>query len=276
MSAGKARRVCKPSVAMEREQLRTTFEQVPELYDRARPTYPAELFDDLADLAALGEGARVLEVGCGTGQATLPLARRGYSILCVELGAGLAAAAERKLRGFANVEIVHANFETWEPSRAGFDAIVAFTAFHWVDPELRYPKAARLLRDRGSLAVAGSLHVQRPGGDTFWAEVQEDYDAVVPSPDNRPPPLPDEIDDLREEIEASGHFEYVGERRYVWDTEYDADEYISLLDTYSGHRSLDDERRRALYDRIRRRIDARPGRRVTKTYITMLNVARKI
>jgi SAM-dependent methyltransferase len=252
------------------------FEQVPEVYQRARPSYPIELFDELADLAGLGGRSRVLEVGCGTGQATVPLARRGYSILCVELGEGLAAAARRNLAAFSNVEVVHANFETWEPSRADFDAIVAFTAFHWVDPELRYRKAARLLRDRGSLAVAGSLHVQRPGGDTFWAEVQEDYDAVVPSPENRPPPLPDEIDDLREEIEASGHFEYVAARRYVWDTEYDVDEYISLLDTYSGHRSLDDERRRALYDRIRRRIEARPGRRVTKTYITLLNVARKI
>jgi SAM-dependent methyltransferase len=260
---------------MEREQLRTMFEQVPELYQRARPSYPAELFDDLADLAGLSEGSRVLEIGCGTGQATLSLARRGYSVLCVELGAGLAAAARRNLEPFPNVEVVHANFESREPERADFDAIVAFTAFHWVDPELRYEKAARLLREGGSLVVAGSLHVQRPGGDSFWTDVQEDYDAVVPSPENRPPPLPDEIDDLREEIEGSGRFEYVAARRYVWDQPYSVDEYISLLNTYSGHRALDDERRTQLYDRIRRRIEARPDRRVVKTYITMLNVARR-
>jgi SAM-dependent methyltransferase len=260
---------------MEREQLRTMFEEVPELYQRARPSYPAELFDDLADLAGLSEGSRVLEIGCGTGQATLSLARRGYSVLCVELGAGLAAAARRNLEPFPNVEVVHANFESWEPERADFDAIVAFTAFHWVDPELRYEKAARLLREGGSLVVAGSLHVQRPGGDSFWTDVQEDYDAVVPSPENRPPPFPDEIDDLREEIERSGRFEYVAARRYVWDQPYSVDEYISLLNTYSGHRALDDERRTQLYDRIRRRIEARPDRRVVKTYITMLNVARR-
>jgi SAM-dependent methyltransferase len=260
---------------VEREQLRTMFEQVPEIYQRARPSYPSELFDDLAELARLGGRARVLEVGCGTGQATVPLARRGYSILCVELGEGLAVAARRNLAAFSNVEVVHANFETWEPERGDFDAIVAFTAFHWIDPELRYEKAARLLRDGGSLVVAGSLHVRRPGGDTFWEDVQEDYDAVVPSPDNRPPPFPDEIDDLREEIEASGRFEYVASRRYVWDQPYTADEYIALLDTYSGHRALEDERRTELYDRIRRRIEARPDRRVVKTYITMLNVARK-
>src|SRR4051812_4997557 len=99
---------------MEREQLRTTFEQVPELYDRARPAYPEELFDDLGALAGLREGARLLEIGCGTGQATLPLARRGYSVVCVELGAGLAAVAQRKLAQFPQVEVVNANFEAWE------------------------------------------------------------------------------------------------------------------------------------------------------------------
>jgi SAM-dependent methyltransferase len=260
---------------MERERLRQTFEEAPELYERARPTYPDQLFDDLAALAGLGDGARVLEIGCGTGQATLPLARRGYSILCVELGEGLAAAAGRNLAPFPNVDVVHGNFETWEPERAGFDAIVAFTAFHWVDPELRYEKSARLLRESGPLALVGTLHVQRPGGDTFWDEVQEDYDAVVPSDDNRPPPLPEEIDDLRAEIEGSGRFEHVGVRRYVWDLAYSADEYISLLDTYSGHRALDDRRRTRLYDRIRRRVEARPGGSVTKTYLTILNVARK-
>jgi SAM-dependent methyltransferase len=260
---------------MERERLRTMFEEVPEQYQRARPGYPDELFDDLAELAGLGEGSRVLEVGCGTGQGTLPLARCGCSIVCVELGEGLAAAARRNLAGFPQVEVVQANFETWEPAHGGFDAVVAFTAFHWVDPELRYEKAARLLREDGALAIAGSLHVRRPGGDTFWAEVQEDYDAIVPSPDNEPPPFPEEIESLRDEIEASGRFDYVAWRTYLWDHEYTADEYISLLDTYSGHRALDDRRRAALYDRIRRRIEARPGGRVVKTYITMLNVARK-
>jgi SAM-dependent methyltransferase len=260
---------------MEREQLRTMFEQVPELYDRARPTYPEELFDDLEALTGLRAGARLLEIGCGTGQATLTLARRGFAVVCVELGAGLAAMAGRKLAPFGDVEVVNANFEAWEPERAGFDAVVAFTALHWVDPELRYAKPARLLRPGGSLGVGGTLHVQRPGGDSFWVEVQEDYDAVAPREDNEPPPPPDAIESLRDEIEAAGFFEYVAWRTYLWDQPYTTDEYLALLDTYSGHRALDDKRRQELYRRIRRRIEARPDGRVTKTYLTMLNVARK-
>jgi len=56
---------------MDGIQLRETFDTVAALYDRARPRYPSALFDDLADLAGIGSGARVLEIGPGTGQATL-------------------------------------------------------------------------------------------------------------------------------------------------------------------------------------------------------------
>jgi SAM-dependent methyltransferase len=260
---------------MDREQLRTTFEQVPELYDRARPGYPDELFDDLASLTGLRPGARLLEIGCGTGQATLPLARRGYSVVCVELGAGLAALARRRLAPFPGVEVVNAGFESWEPELGGFDAVVAFTALHWIDPEQRYRKPARLLREGGHLAVGGTLHVRRQEGDSFWVDVQQDYDAVAPSEDNEAPPSPEAVASLRDEIESDELFEYVAWRRYLWDQAYTAEEYIALLNTYSGHRALDVGRREDLYGRIRRRIEARHGGRITKTYLTMLNVARR-
>jgi len=81
-------------------------------------------------------------------------------LVCVELGERLAALARQKLAGFPNVEIVTAPFELWEPSAGGgFDAVVAFTAFHWIVPDARYAKTARLLRDGG--ALAGILNVAR-------------------------------------------------------------------------------------------------------------------
>ena len=144
-----------------RELLRTTFEQVPELYDRARPNYPRQIFDDLAALAQLPAQARLVEIGCGTGQATLPLAERGYAITCVELGERLAATAQRRLAAFPSVSVVNANFETWQPERPGFDAVVAFSAFHWLAPDLRYTKTADLLREHGKLGFVSTAHVLR-------------------------------------------------------------------------------------------------------------------
>jgi SAM-dependent methyltransferase len=258
-------------------ELRTMFEQAPDLYDRARPVYPGELFDDLAELAGLSRDARVCEVGCGTGQASVPLAERGYRLTCVELGTQLAAVAARKLARFPDAEVVNADFETWRPDSAGYDAVVAFTAFHWIDPAVRYTKPASLLRPGGALAVVATHHVLPPDGDPFFVSVQEDYEAVVPDDPQTaegPPRPPDAAAGLDDEILASGLFRNVGERRYIWYTTYTADEYIDVLNTYSGHRALDMERRSDLFDRIRRRIAARPDGRVRKTYLALLNVAR--
>jgi SAM-dependent methyltransferase len=260
----------------DRRRLRATFEEVPELYERARPGYPAELFDEVVAYARLRAGARVLEIGCGTGQATVPLAERGLEVVCVELGEGLAAVARRRLAGFANVEVVHSTFEEWEPPTASFDAVVAFTAFHWIDPEARYEKSARVLRRGGTLAVVETKHVLPEGGEAFWVAVQEDYDAVVPSEDNRPPGRPDEVGDLHTEMEASGAFGDVVVRRYLTDVTYSAQEYLAVLDTYSGHRSMEPDARERLYELIRRRIEARPEPTVTKTYLFTLNLARKL
>lgn len=168
---------------------------------------------------------------------------------------------------------MNARFETWEPTSTSFDAVVAFTAFHWIDPEVRFEKSAGVLRAGGALAVTETQHVLPEGGDRFWVDVQEDYDAVVPSDENRPPPRPDEVGDLSGAIEASGGFRDTVVRRYLWDVPYTADEYIAVLDTYSGHRSLEEQTRSRLYDRIRRRIEAQPAPKVMKTYLATLNVA---
>src|SRR3989337_4360405 len=96
----------------DRERLRGAFDGAPALYDRARLSYPEQPFDDLIQLAGLQPGASLLEIGCGTGRATLPLARRGFRVTCVELGENLAAVARRNLADFTHVTVVTSPFAT--------------------------------------------------------------------------------------------------------------------------------------------------------------------
>jgi ubiquinone/menaquinone biosynthesis C-methylase UbiE len=255
--------------------LRETFETVAERYDAARPSYPDALVDDLVAVAEIPPGGRILEIGPGTGKASLALASRGLELLGVELGEQLAAVARRNLAPFPRAEIVVADFERWEPERADFDAVTAFTAFHWIAPEVRYAKPARLLRRGGALAVVQTAHVTPAGSEPFFSEVQEDYDAVVPREDNRPPPPPEETRDLREEIAASGLFEEAVVRQHLWQIEYTADDYIAVLGTYSANLALAPEQREELFARIRARIGATSSGSITKTYLGTLNVARK-
>ncbi|HEY6423501.1 MAG TPA: class I SAM-dependent methyltransferase [Pseudonocardiaceae bacterium] len=158
--------------AADREHLRTTFDSTAELYQQARPEYPEHLYDLLVETVGIKPGARLLEIGCATGKATISLARRGFRITCVEIGAELAATARRELTEFPHVEVIHSAFETWAPGPADrFDLVFAATAWHWLDPGSRYQRAWELLRSGGHLAFWSATHVFPDSGDPFFAEL---------------------------------------------------------------------------------------------------------
>jgi SAM-dependent methyltransferase len=261
----------------DRHRLRTTFDDSPEIYDRSRPVAPPQVFDDLVVLARLAPGARLLEIGCGTGQATVPLAERGFAIVGVELGANLADFARRRLAPFPRVRIVTSSFEQWDPAGERFGGVVSSNAFHWIDPEVRYAKSAAVLEDGGALTVLEMRFATPDDADPTWVELQEDYDAVVgPAARNDRPPHPDAVKDRAEEYVVSGHFRDVSVRRYQWSMSFGADEYLALLSTSSWHKRLDEDVRLALFERIHRRIQAQPDGQVTPTLLALLHVAERV
>ena len=256
-----------------RESLRETFETAAGRYDAARPEYPPALIDDVVSLAALEPGARLLEICCATGMATRPFLERRFTVTCVELGAQLAECARANLAGFP-VTIDVAPFESWQGEPGSFDLVFAATAWHWLDPSNRYEKAHGLLRRGGSLAFWSAEHAFPEGFDPFFTELQEVYDEIGESHEGEWPPAPPErIADDSAEIEASGLFEDVRVRRYVWMCSYTADEYVALLDTFSGHIAMGDAKREHLYAEVRRRLAARPDGRVLRHWSAILHVA---
>ncbi|SHL37781.1 class I SAM-dependent methyltransferase [Streptomyces yunnanensis] len=260
-----------------RVPLSRTFDEDAELYDRARPGYPSELFDDLAELAGIGRGCRLLEVGAGTGKATVPLAERGCRITAVELGEAMAAVARRNLAGFGAVEVITSDFESWPLPKEPFDAVVSATAFHWIDPAVRLAKAADALRPGGALAVIATHHVAG-GSEEFFVEVQDCYEHFDPAtPPGLRLPAADDVDtsDYTDEVADSGRFGPVVSRRYAWDLTYTTVEYLEVLRTYSGHRALPPAAREGLLGCIAALIDTRYGGRVTKRYLTELRVSRR-
>ncbi|WNI15314.1 class I SAM-dependent methyltransferase [Actinacidiphila sp. ITFR-21] len=263
--------------ASRRERLGRTFDEDAELYDRARPGYPPRLYDDLAELAGARPGSRVLEVGCGTGQATVPLADRGCRITAVEAGPHMAAVARRKLADFPAVEVVTAAFEDWPLPAEPFDTVLAATAFHWIDPAVRASKAADALRPGGALAVVRTQHV-RGGTEEFFIEVQRCYERFDPeTPPGLRPPAADDVSnaDHAEEVARSGRFGPTVFRRYERDLTYTTPEYLDLLRTYSGHRALPEAARRGLLAAIADLIDGRHDGRVTRRYLIELGVSHR-
>ncbi len=136
---------------------------------------PWGLFDDVVSLSGIPPGGRVLEIGCGTGQATLPFARRGFRILCVELGDNLAAVARRNLASYPRAEVLTADFEDVPLPEGAFDLAISATAFHWLDPAVAYPKVARALRPEGALAPFWNEHIFSDASGGFFEATQEVY-----------------------------------------------------------------------------------------------------
>ena len=248
---------------MPREQ-RTVFGEVADLYDRVRPTYPEALVDDVLALAD-SPVSRLLEVGPGTGKATVLFAQRGLEILALEPSAEMAAVATRNLLGFPRVSIELSTFEDWAPPSPAsglFDLLISAQAWHWVTPGLRTVKAHQALRPSGGLAVFWNR--PRWVDQDLRAALEAVYRARVPELDARRPGYPglsqSEVDeDAADEMASSGLFGSVIQRFYPSHREYTVEEYVQLLQTQSDHRMLPPDRRDHLLQGVADVIQAAGG-----------------
>jgi SAM-dependent methyltransferase len=256
-----------------RHSLRAVFDRAAEDYQRTRPVCPPRLFDDLIDLAGLEAGDRVIEIGCGTGQATVPLAERGLAVTAVELGAELAAIARRRLTGFPATEVVTCSFEDWQPQGAPFDAAVAVNSLHWIDPQLRYSKPYELLRSGSAMAVAGCQWARPADAGRFWTDVQEDYRAV--GFEGSPPPPPEKIGAQHFPPETGSLFEEVASLLYPFQVLYQAEDYLTNLATQSGTQALGEGRSAEFLARVRHRLESLGWPQLTATFVGYLTVGRR-
>ncbi|MFK0163610.1 methyltransferase domain-containing protein [Rhizobium sp. NPDC090279] len=252
---------------------RFTFDGVANLYDDARPTYPDALFDDVIAFAGLEDQDQILEIGCGTGQATQGFARRGLSILALDPGEELIAVARKGLEEFPNVRFVQTTFEAFPGEAANFKLIAAAQSFHWVSPDLRFAKTAAQLTPAGTLAVFGN--VPMPSEPPFAEEFADIYARHAPQLSGPPAEawyLPG--GPFVEFLRQSEHFEAQAQRCYRWSRTHTEQSYTDLLRTLSSYRLLPTEERETLLSAIADAITAQGGEFELR-YETHLYLARR-
>jgi SAM-dependent methyltransferase len=253
------------------ELRRQSFNQVAKLYDEIRPGYPDALIQDVVKLSGLPADGRILEIGCGTGQATLPFARRGYDILGLELGDRLAARAARNCRECPKVRILHTAFEDWPAEPRSFNLVMSATAFHWITPEFGYPRTAEVLKRDGSLALFWNFQ-PRPEND-FFRELQAVYRREVPEL-AQDKSFEQRIEERAKQFDASRLFQPATVRRYPWQSRLTTDQYIKALSTQSNHIILEPAVRKRLFTAIRELIE-RLGGTVAIPMLSVLFIGRK-
>jgi len=249
----------------ERVSRRDAFLADATTYRAARPDYPEELLKQAVDLAGLEPGHRLLEVGCGTGQATAWFAKHGFDVLAIDRSAAMVDIAKAALAAQPNVEVRAGDFEGGVPS-APFRGLIAATSFHWLDPDSRVDRCASALLPGGGLILLWHTHPQPFTG--YFERVQPIYRRYLR--EWTPPPSPGmtaaDLSAVVREIEKSGRFRDVARRAVDWEQTYSRDEYFQLLATYSDHRLLDTATRSGLLSDLAELIDGEFGGEVVKPY----------
>lgn len=229
---------------------RIAFEEVAELFDEIRPGYPDELVNDVLTLSGIPPEGRILEIGCGPGNATRPYARRGYHITAIELGERLAALAIQNLIQFPHVCVINSAFEDWPLEEKAFDLAISAEAMHWIPPEVGYPKVAAALNDQGSAAFYWNAAVD-PQTECSRA-IDEVYQKLAPQVKDTENTV--SVDWLTtiisDNFRTSGCFGEVTVQQYAWSKRYTTDQYLKLLRTSSVHRDLDEDTKERLFANV--------------------------
>lgn len=236
------------------------FDAHAEVYDRGRPPYPDVVWARLRELEVLVPGARVLELGAGTGQATRSLTAAGTSVTAVEPGPHLARLLRRNL---PDVEVRVGTAETASFAPSSFDVAVAATSVHWFDLDVVLPALHRWLRPEGHLVVFGTSSATRRSPAPRSAPVSPRSPRAAR---RHPPPDPGELDTAQwvTRLSADGSFTPRHVEEFRWSVELTTAQVHDLFSTFSNWSAAEVEEAARAVDEL--------GGTVLEDYVTPLIV----
>lgn len=256
---------------MTAREPRNSFGRVAEIYERARPTYPPNLFADL--LAMLPTRPRVLEVGAGTGKATRDLLERGAAVVAIEIDPNMAGVMQRVLRS-DDLIITVGDFEVVPTEWHAYDCVFSATAYHWISPRAQLSRPAQLLRPAGLLAVVDLIQVDSPDDQGFFAAAQSIYERHGAGHTGSPAPKREHAEPpMSASLQGDTRFTTAEVRRYDWNQTYTSAQYHELMLSYSTTQMMEPAVRRRLLDDMRAFIEQEFDGTVTRPLVATLTTA---
>lgn len=225
----------------------TSFDVFANNYHSIRPGYPPPLFKDIREQCGISHTSRLLELGAGSGIATVELAKLGCYVIAIEPGAHLAAIAREQTGKFENVEIFEGTFENFQTTDK-FDAILAFTAFHWLSEGDKYQQVLDLLNNSGNLVLVWNSFFQSDLSVT--AEVNRAYREFLPDIYPEESKIADvnkevllKLNRREQEVVSNQLFHPIFLKKYLTTYNYDDQMYPKLINTFPKIVEVEKEKR---------------------------------
>jgi SAM-dependent methyltransferase len=236
------------------------------LYDSSKPAYPDAL---ITRIVTAMPGRDILNVGCGTGIEARQFQSAGCTVLGVDPDARMAEFARE-----TGVPVEASKFETWETAGRTFDAVVAGTAWHWIDPVAGIAKAAQVLRPAGLLApfhhaqhTPPELEALGEGLPAWSSRSAEAYRRVAPDsifdPGGRRRSSRELyqllFNEFANQIRQTNKFSEPEQWQFGWERTYTRDEWLDVLPTYGAVAKLPPDELDRVLERVGTVIDEMGG-----------------
>jgi SAM-dependent methyltransferase len=256
------------------EQRRHWYSPAAEAYYQVRPRYPQVLIDQVVKIAQLSTDSKILEVGCGPAIATPAFAALGCRMVCLEPNPDFYHLAQQTCEPFSNVTIQNCSFEEWVLAPQQFDVVLAASSFHWIPPEIGYPKAAAALRPEGFLILLWNKELQ-PRYEVYQ-QLEAVYQTYAPALNRSYEDSATQVailDEMGRMAIESGQFKNMVTGHLEVEVTYSVDQYLMLLNTYSPHLKLEAQQKQRLFAGLRQVLEQN-GDTIQLSYVSAFHIAR--
>ncbi|NES18132.1 MAG: methyltransferase domain-containing protein [Symploca sp. SIO3E6] len=265
-----------PVYAQDLQGKKTWYSSAVRAYNRTRPSYPQDIITRVLELAELSPDGRILEIGCGPGNATVALAQMGFSLLCLEPNQDFCCLARQNCQQYPNVEIINTSFEEWSGEAEAFDAILAATAIHWVSPEIAYSKAASVLKENGSLILLWNV-IPEPSPNRYNSarEIYQTYAPAITAYESKESQQA-KLKGIEEVVINSGQFVDLVSGSIDCQAVYSIDDYLALLSTLSPYLKLEQYNRELLFKHLRESMEQDIEQQINVSYLSAFQIAHNV
>lgn len=214
--------------------LEWTFNTAVADYDKMRPGYVKELYNDIFAYCPISPESCVIEVGIGSGQATQPILDTGCTLTAIEYGEKMSQVCRTKFANFSRFSVVTKKFEDFSCPSASVDLVYSATAFHWLPEEIGYSKVYDILKPGGAFARFANHPFPCKIGSPLYEAIQEIYRKYRGS--SFQPLNPYTVQDAEALSAIAGKYGFCNLMTYTYHRTriFTATEYIALLCTYSN------------------------------------------